>query len=91
MKTTNNTATSEHDDFELPDDVPPDPPPRVIVQAEDLHLGPAVAKPFGKSWAELHGPQPPGPGIQALDVIVAVLFILTLVLFIQSWIWAVSD
>lgn len=90
MKTTNNTATSEHDDFDLPDDVLPDPPPQVIIQAEDLNLGPAMAKPFGKSWAEQHGPQPPGPGIQVLDVIVAVLFITTLVLFIQSWIWAVA-
>jgi hypothetical protein len=53
------------DDFDFPDrPVEPDPSPKVIVQAEDLHLGAATVRPVGRSWAEQHGPQPPGIGLQ---------------------------
>ena len=39
------------DDFDFPDrPTEPDPPPKVIVQAEDLHLGAATVRPLGRSW-----------------------------------------
>jgi hypothetical protein len=54
---------------------------------QDLHLGPAKVKPLNKSWAEVHGPKPPGLAIRALDATVAVLGIGTLYLMLNVWIW----
>ena len=77
------------DDFDFPDrPVEPDPPPKVIVQAEDLHLGAATVKPLGRSWVEEYGPQPPGPGMRAMDFLIIAMFAGSLILFIKACSWA---
>jgi hypothetical protein len=58
------------------------------VQAEDLKLGPAVVKPFGKSWAEQYGPQPPTPGMRAMDFLILGLFFGTVLVVIKACAWA---
>jgi len=79
--------STKDDDFDFPDR-PVEPIPKVIVQAEDLHLGPAVVRPMGRSWAEEHGPQPPGPGLRALDFLILAMFAGFIVLSFQTWRWA---
>ena len=79
---------NKKDDFDFPDQ-PVEPIPTVTVQAEDLKLGPAVVKPFGKSWAEQYGPQPPGPGMRALDFAIVGLCAGTVILIVKAWYWAV--
>jgi hypothetical protein len=54
----------------------------------DLHLGPAVVRPMGRSWAEQHGPQSPGPGIRALDFLILAMFSGSIVLFVRACTWA---
>ena len=77
------------DDFDFPDrPTEPDPPPKVIVQAEDLHLGAATVRPVGRSWAEQHGPQPPGIGLQTLDFLIIAMFAGSVLLFIKACTWA---
>jgi hypothetical protein len=77
------------DDFDFPDrPVEPDPPPKVFVQAEDLHLGAATVRPLGRSWAEQHGPQPPGTGMRALDFLIIAMFAGSVLLFIKACSWA---
>jgi hypothetical protein len=77
-----------NDDFDFPDR-PVEPIPQVVVQAEDLHLGAATVKPFAKSWAEQHGPQPLGPGMRALDFLILAMFAGSLILFVKACSWAV--
>jgi hypothetical protein len=78
-----------NDDFDLPDmHIEPDPPPKVIVQAEDLHLGVPVVQTFVKSWVEQYGPKPPGPGMRAMDFLILAMFFGTVVLFIRACSWA---
>jgi hypothetical protein len=79
--------SKDNDDFEFPDR-PVEPIPQVVVQAEDLKLGPAQVKPIGRSWAEQHGPQPPGPGLRSLDFLILAMFAGSIVLFIQACTWA---
>lgn len=77
------------DDFDFPDrPTEPDHPPNVIVQAEDLHLGAATVRPVGRSWAEQHGPQPPGAGIRAMDFLIIAMFAGSVLLFIKACSWA---
>jgi hypothetical protein len=59
------------------------------VPAQDLHLGAATVKPIGRSWAEQHGPQPPGPGLRMLDYMIMAMFAGSMVLFIRACSWAV--
>lgn len=59
------------------------------VPAQDLHLGSATGTPLGRSWAEQHGPQPPGAGLRALDYLVLVMFAGSVVLFVKACSWAV--
>jgi hypothetical protein len=59
------------------------------VPAQDLHLGAATVKPIGRSWAEQHGPQPPGPGLRMLDYMIIAMFAGSMVLFIRACSWAV--
>lgn len=79
----------DDDDFDFPDRPvePIAPPPQVV--AEDLKLGPAMVKPVAKSWAEQHGPQPPGPGMRAMDFLIVGMFAGSVVLFIKACSWAV--
>ena len=78
------------DDFDFPDrPTEPDPPPKVIVQAEDLHLGAATVRALGRSWAEQHGPQPPGAGLRAMDFLIIAMFAGSMVLFVKACSWAV--
>ena len=77
----------DDDDFDFPDR-PVEPIPQVIVQAEDLKLGPAVVRPLGRSWAQEHGPQPLGPGLRALDLLILAMFAGSIVLFVRACAWA---
>ena len=78
------------DDFDFPDrPAEPDPPPMVIVQAEDLHLGVPVVQPFDKSWIEQHGPKPLSAGIRAMDFVIVGMLAGTVILFVKAWYWAV--
>jgi hypothetical protein len=82
-------TTPADDDFDFPDrPAEPDPPPKVIVQAEDLHLGAATVRPVGQSWAEQHGPRPPGAGIRAMDFLIIAMFAGSVLLFIKACSWA---
>ena len=77
------------DDFDFPDrPAEPDPPPMVIVQAEDLHLGVPVVKPFDKSWIVQHGPKPLSAGMRALDYLIVAMFAGSVVLFVKACAWA---
>lgn len=79
----------DDDDFDFPvRPVEPDPPPKVIVQAEDLQLGAATVRPLGRSWAEQHGPQPPGAGLRALDFLIIAMFAGSVLLFVRACSWA---
>jgi hypothetical protein len=73
------------DDFDFPDR-PADPIPQV--QAQDLHLGAATVRPLGRSWAEQHGPQPPGAGLRTLDFLILAMFAGSVLLFIKACTWA---
>ena len=52
----------------------------------DLHLGPASVK----SWAEQHGPQPPGVGLRALDYVVLAMFAASVILMVRACSWAIT-
>jgi hypothetical protein len=58
------------------------------LKPKDLHLGAATVKPIGRSWAEEHGPQPPGPGLRAMDFLIIAMFAGSTVLFIRACAWA---
>ena len=80
-------ATQPNDDFDFPDQ-PVEPIPKVTVQVEDLHMGAATVKPLSRSWAEQHGPQPPGAGLRALDFLILAMFAGSVVLFVKACAWA---
>lgn len=80
-------ATQPDDDLDMPewsDDLMVK-----AVPAQDLHLGAAIVKPLGRSWAEQHGPQHPGPGMRALDFLILAMFAGSVLLFIKACSWAV--
>ena len=78
---------ADKDDFDLPDDVPPEP---VKIVATDLHLGAAEARPFSQQkWLEQNGPKAPGPGIRALDLLIITMFVATTILMLKACAWAV--
>ena len=79
---------TDDDDFDFPER-PVEPIPKVTVQVEDLHMGAATVKPLGRSWAEQYGPQPPGPGMRALDFLILAMFAGSLILFVKACSWAV--
>jgi hypothetical protein len=58
------------------------------VPAQDLHLGAATVRPLGRSWADEHGPQPPGPGMRALDYLILAMFAGSVLLFVKACSWA---
>ncbi len=77
---------NKDNDIDLPewsDDLVPK-----AVPAQDLHLGAATVKPIGRSWAEQHGPQPPGPGLRAIDFLIIAMFAGSMVLFVRACTWA---
>ena len=77
---------NKDDDIDLPewsDDLVPK-----VVPAQDLHLGAATVKPLGRSWAEQHGPQPPGPGLRAIDFLIIAMFAGSMLLFVRACSWA---
>ena len=76
------------DDFDFPDR-PAEPAPQVTVPAQDLHLGAATVRPVGRSWVEEYGPQPPGPGMRAMDFLIIAMFAGSVLLFIRACSWAV--
>jgi hypothetical protein len=79
---------TDDDDFDFPER-PVEPIPKVTVQIEDLHMGAATVKPLSRSWVEEYGPQPPGPGMQALDYLILAMFAGSMVLFVKACSWAV--
>jgi hypothetical protein len=54
--------------------------------AVDLHLGAGNVK----SWAEQHGPQPPGSGLRALDYLVLAMFAASVILMVRACSWVVA-
>ena len=80
-------ATQPDDDLDMPewsDDLVPK-----AVPAQDLHLGAATVRPLGQSWADEHGPQPPGPGMRALDYLILAMFAGSIMLMLRACSWAV--
>lgn len=82
-------ATQPDDDLNMPewsDDL-------VVkaVPAQDLHLGAATVKPLSRSWAEQHGPQPPGPGMRTLDFVVLAMFAISVILLFRACAWVVTS
>jgi hypothetical protein len=81
---------NQDDDFDFPDrPAELSPLPRPVV-AEDLHLGPAKVKPFGRSWVDEHGPQPPGISIHALDLLIAAMISVAVWEIITVWWWIIT-
>ena len=82
-------ATQTNDDhFDFPDR-PVEPIPKITIQVEDLHMGAATVKPLSRSWAEEHGPQPPGAGMRALDYLILAMFAGSIMLMLRACSWAV--
>lgn len=97
MKTTNNAAAPKHDDFDLPDDVPPDPvlesqaEPQLQTIAPNLQLGPAEVKPYDRNaWIREFGPNPPTVGMRIMDFAIVAMFAGSLILFIKACSWAIT-
>ena len=88
MATKNN-----NDDFDLPDQhVEPDPPPQVVVIAEDSKLGPAEVKPYDRNaWIREFGPKPPSAGMRAVDFAIVGMLAGTVILIVKAWYWAVGS
>ena len=91
-----NKKINDLDNLDLPD-MPNDPwpeireEPKLIVQAEDLHLGPATVRPLNdKWWIKEYGPKPPGPGIVALDLIIIGMVLIMLDILVLAWIHVFS-
>lgn len=80
-------ATQTDDDFDFPDR-PVEPIPQVTAPVQDLHLGAATVKPLGRSWAEEHGPQPPGIGLRVMDFLILAMFAGTVLLMVKACSWA---
>lgn len=81
-------ATQTDNDLDMPewsDDLVPK-----TVPAQDLHLGAATVRPLGQSWAEQHGPQPPGPGMRALDFLILAMFAASVILLFRACSWAIT-
>lgn len=81
----------DEDDFDLPEDVP-EPVRPAVIQAEDLHLGPAQVKenPWLKDpnwYIKRHGPKPPGLGSQALDVLTLTLAVFFIIMEFKVVYW----
>ena len=87
MATKNN-----NDDFDLPDQhVEPDPPPQVVVIAEDLKLGPAEVKPYDRNaWIREFGPRPPSTGMRALDFAIVGMFAMAVIVCVKAWFYVFS-
>ena len=83
-------ATKHNDDFDLPDQhIEPDPPPQIVVIAEDLKLGPAKVKPYDRNaWIREFGPKPPSAGMRAMDFLILGLFFGTVLVVIKACAWA---
>jgi hypothetical protein len=83
-------ATKHNDDFDLPDQhIEPDPPPQVVVIAEDLKLGPAKVKPYDRNaWIREFGPKPLSAGMRAMDFAIVGMLAGTVLLFVKAWSWA---
>jgi hypothetical protein len=60
------------------------------VPAQDLHLGAAKVKPFNRSWAQQHGPKPPGLSIHALDLLIATMASVVVWEIITVWWWIIA-
>jgi hypothetical protein len=84
-------ATKHNDDFDLPDQhIEPDPPPQIVVIAEDLKLGPAEVKPYDRNaWIREFGPKPPTAGMQAMDFAIVGMFAVALIVILKAWVWIV--
>ena len=82
-----------NDDFDLPDQhVEPDPPPQIVVIAEDLKPGTAEVKPYDRNvWIREFGPQPPSTGMRALDFVIVGMFAGTVILVVKAWFYVFSN
>jgi hypothetical protein len=83
-------ATKHNDDFDLPDQhIEPDPPPQIVVIAEDLKLGTAKVKPYDRNaWVREFGPKPLSTGMRAMDFAIVGMFAGTVILMVKAWYWA---
>jgi hypothetical protein len=86
-------ATKHNDDFDLPDQhIEPDPPPQIVVIAEDLKLGAAKVNPYDRNaWIRAHGPKPLSAGMRAMDFAIVGMFAGTVILVVKAWYWVVSS
>jgi hypothetical protein len=84
-------ATKHNDDFDLPDQhIEPDPPPQIVVMAEDLKLGPAKVKPYDRNaWIREFGPKPLSTGMRATDFAIVGMFAVALIVIFKAWVWIV--
>ena len=84
-------ATKPVYDDDLPErPVEPDPPPQIMVTAEESKLGPAEVKPYDRNaWIREFGPKPPGPGMRAVDFLILAMFAGSVLLFVRACSWAV--
>jgi hypothetical protein len=86
-------ATKHNDDFDLPDQhIEPDPPPQIVVIAEDLKLGPAEVKPYDRNaWIREFGPKPLSVGMRVVDFAIVGMLAVTVILMVKAWYWAVGS
>jgi hypothetical protein len=83
-------ATKPVYDDDLPDQhVEPDPPPQVVVIAEDSKLGPAEVKSYDRNaWVKEFGPRPPTASMRVVDFVILGLFFGTVLVVIKACAWA---
>ena len=84
-------ATKPVYDDDLPDwPVESDPPPQIVVPAEDSKLGPAEVKPYDRNaWIREFGPKPPSVGMRAVDFVIVGLSAFAITVIIKACVWAV--
>ena len=88
-------STKPIDDFDLPDmtdemfEELKTPQPEVnfeSLQTVDLHLGPAEVRPFNLFQVEKHKPTFEE---RVMDLLIAVMFFITIWVMLKAWIWAI--
>ena len=61
------------------------------VLPQELPLGSSQVTVRSRKWTEQYWPQPPGPGVRALDVLIAIMFTGSIILMLRACSWAVFN